>query len=61
LIMVRRLMEDHHHVIRNLRATHQLCETWHDAGTATLLEQLIAEAEKRAWFLFEVAQDLEAA
>jgi starvation-inducible DNA-binding protein len=38
------------------RAAHEVCERSHDYATASLLETMIDEAERRKWFLFEVLQ-----
>lgn len=54
--MVRRLMEDNTHLARAMRAAHEICEHSHDVATASILETLIDEAERRTWFLFEVTQ-----
>jgi starvation-inducible DNA-binding protein len=56
LEMVRRLMEDNIHLARAQRDAHEVCDHHHDYATASILEILIDEAERRTWFLFEVAQ-----
>jgi starvation-inducible DNA-binding protein len=56
LEMVRRLMEDNLHMARAERDAHEVCDHHHDYATASILEVLIDEAERRTWFLFEVAQ-----
>jgi starvation-inducible DNA-binding protein len=54
--MVRRLMEDNAHLARAQRDAHDVCDHSHDYASASILEVLIDEAERRTWFLFEVAQ-----
>jgi starvation-inducible DNA-binding protein len=54
--MVRRLRDDNTHLAQAERAAHQVCERSHDVATVSILETLIDEAERRAWFLFEVMQ-----
>jgi starvation-inducible DNA-binding protein len=55
--MVRRLMEDNAHLVRQQRAAHEVCEQHKDVATASALETIIDETERRTWFLFEVSQD----
>lgn len=54
--MVRRLMDDNAQLARAQRAAHEVCDRSRDYATASILETLIDEAERRTWFLFEVAQ-----
>ena len=54
--MMRRLREDNAQLARAQRAAHEVCERSRDYATASILEVLIDEAERRTWFLFEVAQ-----
>jgi starvation-inducible DNA-binding protein len=54
--MVRRLMEDNAQLARAQRAAHEVCDRSRDYATASILETLIDEAERRKWFLFEVVQ-----
>lgn len=54
--MVRRLMQDNAQLARAQRAAHEVCERSRDYATASLLEILIDEAERRTWFLFEATQ-----
>jgi starvation-inducible DNA-binding protein len=54
--MVRRLMDDNAHLAQAMRAAHEVCERSRDVATASILEVLIDEAERRKWFLFEVTQ-----
>ena len=55
--MVRRLRDDNAQLARAQRAAHAICERCRDYATASILETLIDEAERRKWFLFEVAQE----
>jgi starvation-inducible DNA-binding protein len=54
--MVKRLMEDNAHLARSMREAHEVCEKNRDVATASQLEILIDEAERRKWFLFEIVQ-----
>ena len=54
--MVRRLMEDNAHLAKTQREAHQVCERSRDVATASLLEVIIDESERRKWFLFEIVQ-----
>ncbi len=54
--MVKRLMEDNAHLARSQREAHEVCEKNRDVATASQLEILIDEAERRKWFLFEIVQ-----
>ncbi len=56
--MVRRLMEDNAHLAQMQRAAHEVCEKNRDVATASELETIIDETERRKWFLFEVYQGL---
>ena len=57
--MVRRLLRDNERVIGAMRAAHDVCDDARDVASASILEVLLDEAERRAWFLFEVLQGLE--
>ncbi len=54
--MVRRLMEDNQHLTTAQRAAHEVCDKNQDYASASLLETIIDETERRKWFLFEVLQ-----
>jgi starvation-inducible DNA-binding protein len=54
--MARRLMEDSTRLTKSMRAAHEVCERNRDVATTSILENLIDEAERRTWFLFEVTQ-----
>jgi starvation-inducible DNA-binding protein len=53
LDMLAELRDDNQRFIASMRETHDLCDEHNDVATASLLENYIDEAEKRAWFLFE--------
>jgi starvation-inducible DNA-binding protein len=61
LDMLAELRDDNVQLAANLRETHELCEQHQDVATASLLENLIDEAERRAWFLFETTRNGEPA
>jgi starvation-inducible DNA-binding protein len=54
--MVRQLMEDNAQLVRRQRDAHDVCDRGHDYATASILEVLIDETERRKWFLFEITQ-----
>jgi starvation-inducible DNA-binding protein len=54
--MLAELREDNKQLTSNMRETHGLCDEHGDVATASLLENLIDEAERRTWFLFEAAR-----
>lgn len=54
--MVKRLMEDNTHMAQMLRAVVQIADKNHDRATSGVLEQLLDQAERRKWFLFEIVQ-----
>ena len=56
--MIRRLMEDNAHLAQLQRAAHEVCEKFRDVATASELEVIIDETERRKWFLFEVYQGM---
>jgi starvation-inducible DNA-binding protein len=56
--MVRRLMDDNAHIARLQRAAHEVCDKHQDYATASELETIIDQTERRKWFLFEVYQGL---
>ncbi|HEY9723869.1 MAG TPA: DNA starvation/stationary phase protection protein, partial [Oscillatoriaceae cyanobacterium] len=57
--MVDRLMKDNRHMVEAMRAAHDVCDEGRDVATASILETLIDETERRVWFLFEVHQGLQ--
>ena len=56
--MVQKLMEDNKNLAQRQRAAHEVCERCHDVATASVLETLIDETERRTWYLFEVVQGM---
>ena len=59
LEMVRRLMEDNRHMAAAMREAHEVCDENRDVATASELEVLIDQTERRTWFLFETARGAE--
>jgi starvation-inducible DNA-binding protein len=56
--MLAELCADNQHLVRYMRATHEVCDKHNDIATASLLENWIDETERRTWFLFEIKDDL---
>ena len=56
--MVRRLMEGNAHLAQLQRAAHEVCEQNRDVASASQLETIIDETERRKWFFFEVYQGM---
>jgi starvation-inducible DNA-binding protein len=54
--MLRELMNDNETLAANMREAHEVAEKHNDVATTSLLENLIDQAERRAWFLFEASQ-----
>ena len=54
--MLRELMNDNKHIAAAMRECHELCDKYHDAATAGLLETFIDGTERRTWFLFEASR-----
>jgi starvation-inducible DNA-binding protein len=61
LDMLAELRDDNKKLVANLRETHGLCDEHGDVASASLLENWIDEAERRAWFLFEATRPAEPA
>ncbi len=55
--MLVELRADNQQLTRELRSTHELCEKHGDVATASLIENLIDETERRAWFLSEIVAE----
>ena len=55
--MLKELLDDNRQLTQFLRSTHELCDRHCDVATASLLENWIDEAERRIWFLAEIACD----
>ena len=43
-------------MITSLREAHELCGEENDVATASFIEVWIDQAERRVWFLYEVAR-----
>ncbi|HEU5078742.1 MAG TPA: DNA starvation/stationary phase protection protein [Opitutaceae bacterium] len=54
--MLAELAEDNRSMVKHLRDAHDLCDEARDVATASLIENWIDEAERRAWFLFETTR-----
>jgi starvation-inducible DNA-binding protein len=54
--MITELCDDNRQLTRLLREAHQICDAQNDVATASLIENWIDEAERRAWFLFETSR-----
>ncbi len=54
--MLAELADDNVQLTSRLRETHGVCEEHGDIATASLIENWIDEAERRAWFLFETGR-----
>jgi starvation-inducible DNA-binding protein len=56
LDMLSELRDDNKVFATHLREVHSLCDEHRDVATASILENLIDEAERRTWFLFEASR-----
>jgi starvation-inducible DNA-binding protein len=54
--MIAELANDNRRLTGFLRAAHGVCEEHNDVASTSLIENWIDEAERRAWFLFEVTR-----
>lgn len=54
--MLEELAADSRCLTKLMRSTHDICEDFTDIATASLLEVWVDEAERRTWFLHEVAR-----
>ena len=54
--MLSELCTDNMQLTSYLRETHAICDEFGDVATASLLENWIDEAERRAWFLAEATR-----
>lgn len=55
--MLAELAEDNRQLTSFLREVHDLCDEHNDVASASLIENWIDEAERRAWFLFETTRE----
>jgi starvation-inducible DNA-binding protein len=56
--MLAELRDDNKRLVTIMRETHNVCDTYGDVATASLLEVWIDETERRTWFLFESTRHL---
>ena len=54
--MLEELQEDNSKLADRLRGVHELCDQRGDIAGASLIENWIDEAERRAWFLYETTR-----
>ena len=54
--MLAELRDDNTQLDSHLRIAHRLCDEQSDVASASLLENLIDEAERRTWFLYEATR-----
>ena len=54
--MLAELAEDNRTFVTHLREVHELADDEKDFATASLIENWIDQAERRAWFLFEAGR-----
>ncbi|EGL62179.1 putative ferritin-family protein [Agrobacterium sp. ATCC 31749] len=54
--MLAELHEDNLTLVSLMKETHALCDEHGDIATASLIENWVDEAERRAWFLFETTR-----
>ena len=54
--MLAELRDDNLRLADFMRSMHGVCDEHADVATASLLENWIDEAERRAWFLFEIGR-----
>ena len=55
--MLSELREDNRALIVSMRSAHDLCDEAGDVASASLLENWIDEAQRRAWFLYEMTRE----
>jgi starvation-inducible DNA-binding protein len=55
--MLAELNDDNQRLTRFLRSTHELCGRHNDVATTSLIETWIDQAERRTWFLSEIARE----
>ena len=56
--MLAELASDNRALTRYFRSAHEICEKYNDVATDSLIEVWIDQAERRSWFLSEIAQGL---
>jgi starvation-inducible DNA-binding protein len=55
--MLSELWEDNKALVRFMKSLHVLCDDAGDVASSSLLENWIDEAQRRAWFLYEICRD----
>ncbi len=56
--MLAELREDNLRLTHEMRQAHELCSSYRDVATTSLLEVWIDETERRTWFLYEASHSL---
>jgi len=51
--MLAELQDDNKQLVGEMRSLHEVCDTYRDVATASLIEVWIDETERRSWFLYE--------
>ncbi|MER8683364.1 DNA starvation/stationary phase protection protein [Mesorhizobium sp. M1405] len=54
--MLAELHGDNKQLVAELRRVHELCDSYSDFATASLIEGWIDESERRSWFLYEICR-----
>lgn len=57
--MIKHLLADNDHVAKKIRYAISICDKNRDSATSNLLQDILDKTERRKWFLFEIAQNLE--
>lgn len=55
--MLAELRDDNATLVGIMREVHEVCDSYGDVATASLLENWIDESERRVWFLFETTRN----
>lgn len=55
--MLAELRDDNERLATFMRQAHEVCATYNDVATTSLIEQWIDETENRVWFLFETTRN----
>ena len=55
--MLAELHGDNKQLVAEMRRVHEVCDSYSDVATASLIEVWIDEAERRSWFLYETCRD----
>ena len=55
--MLAELREDNVRFGGFLEAAHEVCVSWGDVATSSMIEVWIDQAERRAWFLTEITSE----